>query len=145
MIKIFFTSKKDIIYFLAVWGTIILVFLSIIFNFSLTVFNLFWGLIGLIAIGLLIWIWFGTGYRIENETIKIQNGPFKWKISIKEINSISKRKSLLATPALSVDRLVLQYGKYGDMLLSPKNECEFIELLLTKNSQIKLDEKISKT
>lgn len=138
---IFFASKKDSLYLLVVWGTIMIIFLSIILNFSLTLFNLFLALIGLIAIGLLIWICFGTGYRIENETIK--NGQLKWTVNILDINSISKRKSLLATPSLSVDRLVLHHGKYGEMLLSPKNESKFIELLLTKNPKIKVDEKTS--
>lgn len=141
MIKIFYTSKKDVLYFLAVWGTVVIVLLSIIFSFSLTVFSLFWGFIGLISIVFLLWIWFGTGYRIEDEKIQIKNGPFKWRVKIQDINSISKRKSLLATPALSVERLVLQYGKYNEMLLSPKNEKEFVELLLAKNPQIKLVEK----
>ncbi len=127
--------------FLAVWGTVVIVLLSIIFSFSLTVFSLFWGFIGLISIVFLLWIWFGTGYRIEDEKIQIKNGPFKWRVKIQDINSISKRKSLLATPALSVERLVLQYGKYNEMLLSPKNEKEFVELLLAKNPQIKLVEK----
>ncbi len=142
VIYIYFTSKKDFIYFLAVWGTIVLIFLSITLDFSVTVFHFLWGVIGLLTIGFLIWIWFGTGYRIENKTINIQNGPFKWKVTIEEINSISKRKSLLATPALSVDRLVLQHGKYNDMLLSPKNECEFIKLLLAKNPHIQLEKDI---
>ena len=145
MITIFFASKRDSFYSIAVWGTIVILFLSIILNFSLALFNLFWGLIGLVAIGFLVWIWFGTSYRIENETIKIKNGPFKWMVKIQDINSISKRRSLLATPSLSVDRLVLHYDKYGEMLLSPKDESEFIELLLTKNTQIKLSEKISDT
>lgn len=145
MITIFFASKRDSFYSIAVWGTIVILFLSIILNFSLALFNLFWGLIGLVAIGFLVWIWFGTSYRIESETIKIKNGPFKWMVKIQDINSISKRRSLLATPSLSVDRLVLHYDKYGEMLLSPKDESEFIELLLTKNTQIKLSEKISET
>ena len=120
-----------------------ILFLSIVLNFSLTLFNLLWGLLSLLAIGFLILIWFGTGYRIENETIKIKNGPFKWMVKIQDINSISKRRTLLATPSLSIDWLVLHYGKYGEMLLSPKDESEFIELLLTKNPQIKLNEKVS--
>ncbi|MCZ2260829.1 PH domain-containing protein [Sporosarcina sp. G11-34] len=69
--------------------------------------------------------------------------PLKWRVKIQDINSISKRRSLLATPSLSINRLVLHYGKYGEMLLSPKDESEFIELLLTKNPQIKLNEKVS--
>lgn len=137
----FFASKKDSLYTIAVWGTTVILFLSIILNFTLTSFNLLWGLIGFTAIGLLMWIWFGTGYRIVNETIIIKNGPFKSIVRVEDINSISKRKSLLATPSLSVDRLVLHYGKYGEMLLSPENETEFIELLLTENPQIKLDAK----
>ncbi|WP_405097096.1 PH domain-containing protein [Oceanobacillus sp. FSL H7-0719] len=143
MSTIFFSSKKDSLYSLAIWGTIAILFFSIILNFSLSIFNIIWILIGVITIGFLIWVWFGTGYRIENEVIKIQNGPFKWKVSIQDINSISKRKSILATPALSVERLVLHYGRYGEMQLSPKAKSEFIELLLTKNPQIKLDDTLS--
>lgn len=145
VIRIFFTSKKDVTYFLAVWGTIAFVSLVIILNFSLNVLAIFSGLLGLIGIGLLIWVWFGTSYRIENESIQIKYGPFKWKVSIEDINSISKRKNLLITPALAMDRLLLRYGKYGEILLSPKNEVEFIDLLLAKNLRIKLDERISKT
>lgn len=133
--------KKRCIIFFSCIGNSSDCFLSIIFSFSLTVFSLFWGFFGLITIGFLLWIWFGTGYLIEDEKIKIKNGPFKWKVKIQDINSISKKKSLLATPALSVERLVLHYGKYGKMLLSPKNEKEFFELLLAKNPQIKLVEK----
>jgi hypothetical protein len=145
VLPIFFSSKKDILYSLAVWGTAVIVLLFVILDFSLTIFGLFWVFIGLLSIGFLMWIWFGTGYQIENDTIKIQNGPFKYKINIVEINRISKRKSVLATPALSVDRLALHYGKYGEMLISPKNEMEFTEILLTKNPQIKVDEKIFTT
>jgi hypothetical protein len=145
VITIFFASKRDSFYSIAVWGTIAILFFSIILNFSLALFNLFWGLIGLVAIGFLVWIWFGTSYRIENETIKIKNGPFKWMVKIQDINSISKRRSLLATSSLSVERFVLHYDKYGEMLLSPKAESEFIELLITKNSQIKLRGKVSDT
>ena len=120
-----------------------ILFISIILNFSVTLFNIFWGLLSLLVIGFLIWIWFATGYRIENETIRINNGPFKRQVNIKDINRISKRSNLLATHSLSIDRLVLHYGKYGEMLLSPKDESEFIELLLTKNPQIKVNVKIT--
>ncbi|MDY0395652.1 PH domain-containing protein [Virgibacillus halophilus] len=120
-----------------------LFFLVSFFSFSLTAFGVIVGIIGLMAIGFLLWIWFGTGYRIENKVIKIKNGPFRWEIAIQDINSIGKTKSLMATPALSVDRLALRYGKYGEMLLSPKNEKVFIEMLLAKNPQIKLVGKTS--
>jgi len=143
VIVVYFASKRDSFYSIAIWSTIVILFISIILNFSVTLVNLLWGLLSFLAVGFLIWIWFSTGYRIENETIRINNGPFKRQINIKDINRISKRRSLLATPSLSIDRLVLHYGKYGEMLLSPKDESEFIELLLTKNPQIKVNVKVT--
>jgi len=91
------------------------------------------------GIGLLIWVWFGTNYRIENEFIQIKYGPFNERIAIQDITNISKKKSILITPALAMDRIVLRYGKYGELLISPKNEDEFIDLLLTKNPAIRID------
>jgi len=66
--------------------------------------------------------------------------PFTSEVNIHDIKRISKRKSLLATPALAVDRLVLHYGTYNEIQISPKDESKFINLLLTKNPQIKIDE-----
>jgi len=43
-----------------------------------------------------------------------------------------------------MNRIILRYGTYGEILISPKNEAEFIDLLLTKNPQIKLDGQLSK-
>lgn len=145
MIDILFTSKKDALYFLVIWGTIIFVFLVIIFNLSLNFLVIFSGIIGLMTIGIIIWIWFDTVYQIDNNTIKIRYGPFKWVVHIQDISSIGKRKKLLATPALAMDRILLRYGKYGEILISPKNENEFIHLLLIKNPQIKVDESLSDT
>lgn len=144
-IEILFASKKDTFYSLIVWGTVIFAFLVIILSFSLNIIAVLSSVLGLLGIVLLFWLWFGTNYRVEKEHIQIKYGPFKKKVTIQDINSISKRKSILATPALSIDRLVLKYGKYDEMLLSPKNEKKFIELLITKNPRIKLDKRISKT
>lgn len=142
--NIYFTSKKDMIYFLAVWGTALLMFLSVIFNLSFTVLDLLWGLIGSLSIGFMAWIWFKTGYRIDAKTIHIQNGPFKTTVSISDMKRMSTRKSLLATPALAMDRLVLHYGTYGEIQVSPKDAHGFITLLLAQNPQIQLTEELSK-
>ena len=141
MLTIFFAPKKDRSYTVIVWSTTVILLLSMTFSFSSGSSTIFEVLISLLVFGLLMWIWFGTNYRIKEETIKIKNGPFKWTVKIQDIEKISKRRSLLATPALSVDRLVLHYGKYGEMSISPKAESEFIELLLTKNPLIKISEK----
>jgi len=142
---VFFTSKKDVFYSLICWGTIIFASLAIIFNFSLNVLPIFSAILGLLAIGLLIWVWFGTNYIVEDKCIQIKYGPFKEKVSIQDINVIGKRKSILITPALAIDRVLLRYGRYGEILISPKNENEFIDLILTKNPRITLEKPLSKT
>ncbi|WP_017472881.1 PH domain-containing protein [Amphibacillus jilinensis] len=135
----FFTSEKDIVYSLLCWGTIIFTSLAIFLNFSLSVLSIFSALIGLLAIGFLIWVWFGTNYKVEDKSIQIKYGPFKEKVLIQDINEIGKRKSKLITPALAIDRVLLRYGRYGEILITLKNESEFIDLLLTNNPRITLE------
>jgi len=96
-----------------------------------------------VIIGFLIWIWFGTGYKIEDANIKVQFGPFKRTIGIKEIKKVSKVKNPFTAPSLSIDRLEILYGKYNVINISPKNEKEFIRLLVTENPHIQIDEKLS--
>lgn len=111
---------------------------------SFSIFNFIWGLFGLIIIGFFLWLWFDTGYHVENNIIKIQSGPFNQIIEVKDIKKITKKKSVWSAAALATDRLVIRYGKYDwDVLVSPKQEHEFIKLLLDKNPQIQIDESVS--
>lgn len=100
--------------------------------------------LGLIIIVWLIWIWFSTGYRVENNTLRIEAGPFKQAIDIQEIIKIVKEKSILTSGALAIDRLQIQYGNYKYVDISPKKEYAFIKLLLSKNPQIQIDNSVSK-
>ncbi|MGO4886597.1 PH domain-containing protein [Anaerobacillus sp. MEB173] len=38
------------------------------------------------------WLWFATGYTIENGVIKIKFGPFRKTVYIEEISKINKTK-----------------------------------------------------
>ncbi|WP_010094584.1 PH domain-containing protein [Ornithinibacillus scapharcae] len=93
----------------------------------------------LIAI-LLLWFWFKTAYIVKDGNLRVVFGPFSKVIMISDIQKISKSKNPLAAPALSIDRLKIQYGKYDVLLISPKNEREFIIQLIQENAQIQLDE-----
>lgn len=93
----YFVSKKDITYFFVIWGVIaissLIVILPIIYATS--IFHLLWLLLGLLIIAFFIWLWFGTGYKIENDIIKIEHGPIKDTVKIRDIKKISKKKTLL--------------------------------------------------
>src|SRR5699024_11559984 len=96
-IHIYFKSKKDVFYSSFLLGGISLAFFTIFYPsvFNLSISNLIGFILGLIIIGWLILIWFGTGYRVENNTLNIQGGPFKQTVDIQKIKKITKEKTVV--------------------------------------------------
>src|SRR5690625_5130259 len=95
---------------------------------------------------LLLWVWFGTGYKLKEELIKIKSGPFRTTIKIKDIKKVrsvtndSITMSYLSGPALSVDQLEITYGETFDIVnISPDHTSNFLKILLYKNSNIEID------
>ncbi|MFB4168868.1 PH domain-containing protein [Virgibacillus sp. JSM 102003] len=86
----------------------------------------------------LMWIWFKTGYTIENNSIKIQYGPFKKYIEIDEIYNIRETKNPFTAPALSMNRVEINYGKYETIQISPKEISLFVGELQKKNPHIQI-------
>lgn len=87
-----------------------------------------------------MWLWVSTGYRIENETLYVQYGPFKRKIDISKISNIKKTRSLWSAPALSLDRLEILYDRdFKIALISPQYQEQFIEALLEINPNIQVN------
>ncbi|MCA0983460.1 PH domain-containing protein [Halobacillus yeomjeoni] len=144
MFELYFPSKKDAWFIAMFWGFILFIVFIYVFGtdpvgLQFIAYKSIWGYIlsGSI-IALLLWIWFKTGYLLESGVLKIQSGPFKRKINIDDIYRVNKLKSLFTAPALSVDRIVILYGNNHEIIISPKNEKEFLELLLKVNPNIEL-------
>ncbi|MGP4073541.1 PH domain-containing protein [Piscibacillus sp. B03] len=87
-----------------------------------------------------MWLWVSTGYRIENETLYVQYGPFKRKIDITKISKLKKTRSVWSAPALSLDRVEILYDRdFKIALISPRNQDQFIEALLEQNPNIQVN------
>ena len=134
----YFPSKKDTWLALIIWGVTLSMGWQMITYKSVVGY-----IIGLLTIGLILWLWFGTGYKIEEGLIKIRCGPFRNTVKIEEIKRLNATKNPLAAPALSIDRIEIHYGKYEIAIDSPKNVAEFIRILLTKNQYIQGDNNLS--
>lgn len=93
---------------------------------------------------LLLWIWMRTGYEVDDGLLTVKTGPFRNKIKIKEIKRICPNKlSIRVGPALSREVLEIQHGQHSDVInISPKNEVDFIEVLVAENPDIEVDEKL---
>ena len=48
--------------------------------------------IGGLTIALLLWLWFGTSYKIDEELLKIKSGPFRSTVKIGDIKRLNATK-----------------------------------------------------
>jgi len=76
-----------------------------------------------------------TYYRIDGHTLVIRSSIFSWRVPIGEIRSITPTRSALSSPALSLDRLRIEYGGKA-IMVSPEDPKRFIEALRAKNPAI---------
>lgn len=76
-----------------------------------------------------------TYYRIDGHTLVIRSSIFSWRVPIGEIRSITPTRSAVSSPALSFDRLRIEYGGKA-ILVSPEDPKRFIEALRAQNPSI---------
>ena len=98
------------------------------------------GLLGLAGVvGFILILSKTTQYIInENQLIVKSTWIVNQRIDISKITKIEKSNSILSSPALSLDRLLVRYNKYDEVLISPKEKKEFIDELLKINPNIEI-------
>lgn len=77
--------------------------------------------IAVLAIGLPVWLLFSTYYEVVSGILRICSGPFRWEVPIKDIRSVKASRSVISAPALSLNRLEIQYGQRQSILVSPED------------------------
>lgn len=85
-----------------------------------------------------------TTYTIENDKLTIKCSFLYHKtIEINTIKIITETNNPLSSPAASLDRLEIFYGKFDSVLISPKREFEFIHDIkgLNPNVEVKYKKK----
>jgi hypothetical protein len=103
-------------------------------NLNLTLISLFL----IIIFGLITHMFLKTEYTIEENKLKITCGFFTYKpIEINEIKEITKSSNIISSPAPSFDRIEIKYGKFEEMIISPKDKFEFAKYLTKLNPNIK--------
>lgn len=89
-----------------------------------------------------------TNYTIESDELIIKCGfLFNKTIDIKTIKKITETNNPLSSPATSLDRLEINYGKFDTIIISPKHKTEFINDIkrLNPNVEVKLKKKQNET
>ncbi len=87
---------------------------------------------------IILYTFYSTKYSINKNILHIKCGfLYNDKINIQDIKTIEKTKSLLSSPAASFDRIIVTFGKYDEIILSPQNKVDFVRSLQKINPQIK--------
>ncbi|RWR13186.1 PH domain-containing protein [Siminovitchia fortis] len=132
-----FSSRKDLWMGVIIWGCIG----AFVWIFYQSLFVKF-DILGLVIAASMICfsgsIWFNTKYKIEGGMLNIHFGPIKKTIVIQSIKSIRFAKNPFTSPALSIHKIEINYGKYETISISPKDTDRFIEILKKNNPQIKM-------
>lgn len=126
----------------------LIAFLAVMFSFigfEVVTNPINWlGLIGLlICLLFVIHLFTSISYTIIEDELKVKAGFLvNTKIPISSIHKIKETNNLISSPAASLDRLEIFYGKYDSIIISPLDKNEFIQDLLKINPNIEVDYKV---
>lgn len=78
-----------------------------------------------------------TYYMVCGEVLIVRCGfLMKSRYNIREISRISATRTLISSPALSLDRLCIKIGRNDEVIISPADRKGFIDALLHINPDI---------
>ena len=81
------------------------------------------------------WLVLTTKYTVTQDTLLVQSGPFRWRIAKSEITQIVPSKSMLSSPALSLDRLRIDYAAgRKSVLISPQDQEGFLKAVFVSTN-----------
>lgn len=82
----------------------------------------------LLSVGLPVWTLLATRYTFTAEDLDVRCGPFSWRVPLREIRAVSATRNPLSSPALSLDRLRIDYG-HRSIMVSPQDKEAFLKEL----------------
>lgn len=81
------------------------------------------------------WLFRTTYYVIEGDVLVIRSAFLTWRIPIRDITAVTPTRNPLSSPALSLDRLRIDYGTRF-ILVSPAERQRFVDALHAVNPAI---------
>ncbi|MGM9851507.1 MAG: PH domain-containing protein [Muribaculaceae bacterium] len=89
------------------------------------------------AIALMVDILMHTDYTISDDNLCIRCGVlYRIKVPIADIIEISRKSTILSSPALSLKRIGIRYGRRRWVYISPQNQKDFIADIRSINPAI---------
>jgi hypothetical protein len=77
-----------------------------------------------------------TQYSFDDVTLVVRSGPFAWRVPIWEVTGVKPMNQMLSGPALSRDRLQIDYGEDRSILVSPADKQGFLAALEARRGSL---------
>jgi hypothetical protein len=91
----------------------------------------------IILFGFVLHMFLNTTYKIKKGKLYIKCGFFNYNpVNIGEMKKVSKSSNIISSPAASFDRIEITYGKFDELIISPKYKTKFVEDLQKINPGI---------
>lgn len=140
-----FKSRKDTFFKTVMIGTVVLlVGLPVYYYLDSGVqLGLAVHFINLVVIGFMLWLWFGTYYRLDATHIHYRCGPFRGKIAVDAIREVQRDTTMWSgfRPATARKGIIVKYNKYDEIYFSPDSNESFIQALLDVRGDIPVIDK----
>lgn len=81
-----------------------------------------------------LWILMTTDYTLAGGELRVRCGPFRWRVPLHAIRAVEPTRDPLSSPALSLDRLRIDYGRYESIMISPADKERFLSELERRRS-----------
>ncbi len=91
--------------------------------------------VGLLGGAFPLWILGSTRYALTGSELVARSGPFRWTIPIAEIRAVEPTRNPLSSPALSLDRLAISYGRGQSLMISPRDRTGFLAALDSRRAR----------
>jgi len=93
----------------------------------------------LTAAGFMLWVLYSLDYTLTDENLLIRCGPFRYRVPLAEIDSVTPSRNPLSSPAGSLDRLLITWNaERKRILISPSRKVDFLRDLDMRCEQLTL-------
>ena len=89
---------------------------------------------------LMLMPFFGTKYTLTDSQLYVDSGLSTQTIELTDITHITSNRSMTSAPALSLDRLKIEY-RNKEVLISPEDKSRFYQEIQARNPKIVIDKK----
>jgi len=126
--ELLFESKRDGWIVVLLWGSVVVSLVAMTAALraqAITAASLFPLLLMAFVWALVLWVLYGTHYILGAELLLIRSGPMRYRVPLAEVTSVRPTRNPLSSPALSLDRLEIVYGRRR-ILISPEEKQRFL-------------------